>query len=208
MKDFAIHICTIDLETGNSTSEQRIIRESSSGISEGSHIFKRGKYYYLLTAEGGTGSEHSQSVSRSETGPFGPWEVAPHNPLCRNGPDDEIQNIGHADLVEDAEGRWWSVLLGVRPVMRGDGWENSVFGTYIHILTVLISEPLTSYSSGRETFLVPVSWVDDWPVFNRGSKVSLQSTAPDLYPHEIPITWRDDFSAPSLQLGWHRKSMY
>ncbi|KAI9930244.1 hypothetical protein MW887_012056 [Aspergillus wentii] len=186
LKDFAIHICTIDLETGDSTSEPRLIRESASGVAEGSHILKRGKYYYLFTAEGGTESGHSEWVSRSEAGPFGPWELGPHNPLWRNGTDDEVQNTGHADLVEDADGRWWAVLLGVRPTRKEGYWEESVLG--------------------RETFLVPVEWENDWPVFNGGQKIGLQSTGPELYPFQLPVFWRDDFSSPDLQLGWYRKN--
>ena len=49
-----------------------MIRESSSGVAEGSHIFKRGRYWYLFTAEGGTESGHSEWVNRSEVGPLGP----------------------------------------------------------------------------------------------------------------------------------------
>ena len=45
LKDFAIHICTVDLATGHSTSAPKLIRESSSGVAEGSHIFKRGRYW-------------------------------------------------------------------------------------------------------------------------------------------------------------------
>lgn len=61
--------------------------------------------------------------------------------------------------------------------------------------------------TGRETFLVPVTWVDDWPVFNGGQKISLQGDGPGLYQFEHPVSWKDDFSSPVLQLGWYRKSM-
>ncbi|RDW83491.1 glycosyl hydrolase family 43 protein [Coleophoma crateriformis] len=186
MKDFAVHICTVDLATGNSTSTPRLIRESKFGVSEGSHIFRRGRYYYLFTAEGGTESGHSEWVSRSETGPFGPWELGPKNPLWRNGVDDEVQNTGHADFVTDSKGRWWGVLLGVRPTKTANGWSNSVFG--------------------RETFLVPVTWQDDWPVLNRGQKVTLLGSALGLYEIDLPIQWRDDFDQDELQLGWYRKN--
>ncbi|PYI01448.1 hypothetical protein BO78DRAFT_433626 [Aspergillus sclerotiicarbonarius CBS 121057] len=186
LKDFAIHIVTVDLETGSSTSEPKLIRESTSGVAEGSHIFKRGPYYYLFTAEGGTESGHCEWVSRSTTSPFGPWEVGPANPLWRNGKDDSVQNTGHADLVEDAQGQWWAVLLGVRPVWKDGCWEESVFG--------------------RETFLVPVDWENDWPVVNRGQKIPLQSDSPHLYELSIPVAWCDDFSDCDLQLGWYRKN--
>lgn len=33
-----------------------------------------------------------------------------------NGPDEEVQRTGHADVFEDGQGRWWAVFLGVRPV--------------------------------------------------------------------------------------------
>jgi beta-xylosidase len=135
-KGFAIHVCSVDMEMGRSTSELKMIRESvvGSGVAEGSHIIKRGRYYYLFTAEGGTESGHSECVSRSTEGPFGPWEVCPHNPLLASGTgdEDEVQNTGHADLVEDEQGQWWAVFLAVRPMRVDEGgqrrWETSVFG--------------------------------------------------------------------------------
>jgi len=107
-----------------------MIRDSPSGIAEGSHILKRGIYYYLFTAEGGTESGHCEWVSRSEKGPFGPWELGSKNPLWRNGVDDDVQNTGHADFVEDTKGNWWAVLLGVRPSKQDGKWSTSVFGEY------------------------------------------------------------------------------
>ena len=46
---------------------------------------------------------------------------------------------------------------------------------------------------GRETFLVTVDWVDDWPVFNAGQKVSLQSGQQAVVQKKSK-TWIDDFS--------------
>ena len=64
MKDFAIHISEIDLATGRTLTPPAVIRTSPHGIAEGSHILKRGKYYYLLTAEGGTEAGH-QEIGRA-----------------------------------------------------------------------------------------------------------------------------------------------
>jgi beta-xylosidase len=188
-----------------------MIRASPSGVSEGSHIFKRGKYYYLFTAEGGTESGHCEWVCRSEVSPFGPWEVGPANPLWRNGVVDEIQNTGHADLVEDAEGRWWAVFLGVRPVKRGNGWEESVFGTsstYPTYLLQLIDNMNANSRAGRESFLVPMEWTaEGWPVINSGEKITLQNSTPSLlYQYNPPVAWKDTFTTPKLQIGWYRKN--
>lgn len=65
-KDFAIHISKVDLSTGKGLTVPQVIRSSSHGIAEGSHIIKRGRYYYLFTAESGTESGHQEWVSRSE----------------------------------------------------------------------------------------------------------------------------------------------
>lgn len=188
LKDFAIHTCTVDLETGRALTRPRCIRSSSSGVSEGSHILKRGRYYYLLTAEGGTEEGHSEWVCRSEKGPLGPWEVGGKVLSAGTGQEDEVQNTGHVDVVEDGDGNWWCVLLAVRPVRKkdGSGWERSVFG--------------------RETFLIPMEWKEDWPVFNAGKKIPLKGTAKGLYEIQQRSAWRDDFDQAEMQLGWYRKS--
>jgi beta-xylosidase len=66
---------------------------------------------------------------------------------------------------------------------------------------------ILTFAAGRESFLVHVEWENDWPVINGGKKISLQSHGPGLYQHEIPVSWKDDFSSSNLQLGWYRKSM-
>lgn len=187
LKDFAIHVSTVDLETGTLTSSPTMIRESKSGVAEGSHLFKRNGYYFLFTAEGGTESGHCEHVSRSRDSPFGPWEMALHNPLWRNTTEDEVQNTGHCDIVEDMDGQWWALCLGVRPIKTSDGWRTSVFG--------------------RESMLLPIRWENNWPIFNEGRPVTLQMQASKLYELKENKRWRDDFKGEELNLGWYRKSM-
>lgn len=105
-----------------------MIRTSPHGIAEGSHIIKRGEWYYLFTAEGGTEAGHQEWVFRSREGPLGPWEGT-GKPLWFNGPDEEVQRTGHADVFEDGERSWWAVLLGVRPVKDGAKWLEPQLGT-------------------------------------------------------------------------------
>ncbi|MBO4139724.1 glycoside hydrolase family 43 protein [Micromonospora tulbaghiae] len=109
---------------------------------EAPHLFRVGDWWYLLVSEGGTHTGHAVSVARARS-PRGPFQPGPANPiLTHRGTDRPVQATGHADMVEAADGTWWMVLLGIRP--RGQ-WPP------YHVL-------------GRETFLVPVRWVDGWPV--------------------------------------------
>jgi xylan 1,4-beta-xylosidase len=109
---------------------------------EAPHLFRRGSHWYLVIAEGGTERGHCVSIARSDS-PEGPWESCPANPiLSHRSTGSPIRNTGHADFVEAPDGSWWMVLLGVRARGTAPGF---------HVL-------------GRETFLVAVDWVDDWPV--------------------------------------------
>lgn len=130
LMDLCVHICEIDLKTGNSVSKSTLIRESKTGrgIAEGSHLFKRNGSYFLFVAEGGTESGHSECVYRSKVGPSGPWEECPNNPVLHNGVEEEVQNVGHTDLIEDVDGRWWGVCLAVRPIKTNSGWLPSNLG--------------------------------------------------------------------------------
>jgi hypothetical protein len=54
---------------------------------------------------------------------------------------------------------------------------------------------------------MPVTWEDDWPVFNGGKRIGLKAQGPGLYLHDDPKQWRDEFDdQEEMQLGWYRKS--
>lgn len=158
---------------------------------EGPHLFRRGEWYYLCCAEGGTSEGHSQVIFRSQspTGPFTPWD---RNPILTQRDLDgtvphAVTSTGHADLFVGPDGNWWSVFLGCRPY--GGKW----------------------YATGRETFLLPVTWTDDgWPtVLPHGQRVPLTAPAPKsalVSPAATPLsdnfTWRDDFAADRLSPLW------
>lgn len=128
---------------------------------EGPHIYKINGHYYLSDAEGGTAIDHSQVVLRADNvlGPYRPYEG---NPILTQrdlpeGRENPVTSVGHADLVETDNGDWQAVFLGVRPY-EGD-----------------------FYNTGRETFLLPVEWVDGWPVIlPRGEVVPLKAHRPAL----------------------------
>ncbi|WP_197088239.1 glycoside hydrolase family 43 protein [Paenibacillus dauci] len=84
---------------------------------EAPHIYKKDGYYYLITAEGGTGSGHSVTVARSRE-LLGPYKVDPHNPMMTSSshPDWPLQCAGHGSLVETPDGEWYMAHLCTRPV--------------------------------------------------------------------------------------------
>jgi beta-xylosidase len=157
--------------TGKVLTEPKIIWPGTGlAHTEAPHLIRRGAWWYLLVAEGGTGPGHGVCVARSDS-PSGPWEPHPANPiLSHRSTGHPVQNTGHGDLVELPDGSWAMVHLGTRP--RGSFPEAHV--------------------NGRETFLVGVDWVDDWPVV-----VEDRYTVP-----ETSTAFTEDFSAEGLHPRW------
>lgn len=133
---------TIDPATGRALSDPIRLWSGTGGMfPEAPHLYRVGEHWYLMIAEGGTERGHSVTIARGPS-PAGPFTGAPHNPLVTaRGTDHAVQNTGHGDLVELHDGSWAMVLLGTRPRSATRAWA-----------------PM-----GRETFIVPVSWVDGWP---------------------------------------------
>jgi alpha-N-arabinofuranosidase len=192
----AIWLFPFDPKSGKVSGAGHVLVNGGTDISkqptwiEGPHLFQHGGFYYLIAAEGGTSTSHSEVVFRSKSldQPFLPYE---HNPILtqrdlpatRPGP---IADTGHADFTEDGKGNWWAVFLGVQPY-RGD-----------------------LYNTGRETFMLPVHWVDGWPVIlPAGAPVPRRVKAPDLASSPIEtlglhgsFTWKDNFREQQLRPEW------
>lgn len=147
----------IDPKSGTVLSEKKLLSPGCGGqCAEGPHIFKKDDDYYLLIAEGGTAYGHRETVQRSKH-VWGPYEPCPHNPILTHAEykPSGIQAVGHADVLEDQNGNWWAVCLGIR-----------VFAD------VLL------HNLGRETFLVPVQWESGWPIAGDGGKIDFLMEGP------------------------------
>lgn len=113
---------------------------SSDELMEGSHLFERNGWFYLMLAEGGTGYNHGIRLARSRE-LRGPYELDPEPLLTsRDDATQPIQKAGHGQLVSTPDGDLFVVHLGARPLMGPDG----------------LRCPL-----GRETFVQHVEWSDD-----------------------------------------------
>ncbi|GAB3805961.1 glycoside hydrolase family 43 protein [Micromonospora zhanjiangensis] len=148
---------------------------------EAPHLYRVGDWWYLLVSEGGTHTGHAVSIARARS-PRGPFEPGPGNPfLTHRSTDRPVQATGHADLVQAVDGGWWMILLGIRAKGQWPPY---------HVL-------------GRETFLVPVRWVDGWPVVDPVEE--LTAVPAGSGPVEVPTApWvrRDDFDEPRLAPEW------
>jgi xylan 1,4-beta-xylosidase len=157
---------------------------------EGPHIYKINGWYYLLCAEGGTGYDHSEVVFRTKNlqEPFVPYAGNPiltQRDLDINRPN-PITTAGHADLIQTAEGEWWAVFLATRAYDK------------------------TAYNTGRETFLLPVTWNDNWPtILEAGTKIPYQLQAPNTELKTVNadtssgnFIWQDKFNRDHLRHEW------
>lgn len=162
---------------------KNIFRGSPLGITEGPHLYRRDGFYYLITAEGGTGWDHAVTVARSRT-IDGPYELSPHHPLltARDDPSNPLQKAGHASFVSTSAGEWFLAHLCSRPV-----------GPHRRCLL------------GRETALQRLDWPSgDWPRLAAGGNhpqpfVELPGAGSPGYVPEFS----DDFGASSLDLQWN-----
>ena len=181
---------------------------------EGPHIYKRNGFYYLLIAEGGTSLDHAVMVSVSDN-IKGPYVPNARNPILTSrhlSNDYWVNSVGHADLVELADGRWYMVALGIR------------------------SEIDTYSNMGRETHLIPVTWEKEpfdwkydkiekeWSELPDGERFEKLRRVNYEWPVCSPITgrversfplpftnlpqfnkqtFRDDFDSKNLNLEWN-----
>lgn len=113
-----ITVQEMEPETGKLLGERKKVYDGSGiGCTEGPHMYHVGEWYYLLTAEGGTGYEHCVTLARSKS-IWGPFETAPENPILMSdsGNEDALQKCGHADIVETQYGEWYLIHLCARPL--------------------------------------------------------------------------------------------
>lgn len=146
---------------------------------EGPKLIRRGDYFYMILAVGGTAGPptgHMVIVARSRS-IQGPWENAPHNPIVRTqSADEKWWSRGHASLVEGPRGDWWMVY---------HGYENGF------------------WTLGRQTLLDPIEWTEDGWFRAKGGDLSkpIRKPLPDSRG-EHGLALSDDFSRDKFGIQW------
>ncbi|MET0814263.1 MAG: family 43 glycosylhydrolase [Pseudoxanthomonas sp.] len=146
---------------------------------EGPKLLRRGEWFYLVTAVGGTAGPptgHMVIAARAKS-IHGPWEHCPHNPLVRTlDASEPWWSRGHATLVEGPSGDWWMVY---------HAYENG-FRTL-----------------GRQTLLEPIEWTKDGWFHARGGDLSRPLAKPvtgEAGPMGFALS--DDFSTNKFGVQW------
>jgi xylan 1,4-beta-xylosidase len=184
------------------------------GCAEGPHLYKRDGYYYLMTAEGGTGYGHAVVLQRSKQ-LLGAYEQDPNHVVLTAHPKEfdemgvsestklqyfdpskAIQKAGHGCLVQDAENNPYVVHLCSRPLL-----------------------PNPACILGRETAIQRCFWSDDgWLRLANGTTliddfIDIESNTHELTNsalHKRPYStgldtfkgpkWLDDYQSYRLPL--------
>lgn len=146
---------------------------------EGPHIYKRNGWYYLFSADMGTGEAHGQTIQRSRS-VWGPYEMYRADFMehtgeeawsiltCRHHEELALQKCGHGDLVETQGGEWYMVHLCGRPLTARNSADAPRF------------PGSRRYTLGRETAIQKVRWTeDDWLVLDKEPLDSLPETEAD-----------------------------
>ncbi len=162
---------------------KNIFKGTERGLVEGPHLYKRNGYYYLLTAEGGTGYRHAVTLARAKR-VTGPYELHPdkHVVSSLTFPDSPIQRAGHGDFVETQTGETYLVHLMGRPVPG-----------------------LNRCQMGRETSIQRCTWGDDGWLRLADEPLLPQEEvrAPDLPEHPFEAEpSRHDFDTPELPMAF------
>ncbi|WP_336989670.1 glycoside hydrolase family 43 protein [Bacillus infantis] len=161
----------------------KIFDGTSLAKTEAPHLYRHNGYYYLITAEGGTGAGHAVTICRSEK-ITGPYEVDPEYPMltARDKPDSTLQCSGHGSIVETPNGKWYMAYLCTRPLQ----------GKY-NIL-------------GRETAIEEVVWTEDgWLRLAAGgngphAETEIETDKPVVQSRNT--SFRDDFNQ-NLHKEWN-----
>ena len=166
---------------------KNIFAGTSIGFTEAPHLYKRNGWYYLITAEGGTGWGHAITMARSRS-LTGPYELHPDKYIvtARDRPHAPLQRAGHGDLVDTPAGETYAVYLCGRPLPnRG------------------------RCTLGRETAIQKMAWgSDDWLRTRDGSGVpeletpapALPAAPPDTKGSSAPV--REGFDGKQLPIDF------
>lgn len=203
-------ICVAEYDTKNKCLKEYPKRVYNGGTDRGCieapHLTKRGEYYYLMCAEGGTGYNHCVTMARSKS-PYGPFEKDPMNPILTSSPNNSNERADWDHLKT----RYYNPESALQKSGHGSYVNLDEKTAYLVHLCARPFVPELRCTLGRESAIQKMIWTDDgWLRMADGSNLAkLETEEADLPAFNAEILPdRDDFDDKALRKDYYSPRIF
>jgi len=176
------------------------------GCIEAPHLTKRGEYYYLMCAEGGTGYNHCVTMARSKS-PYGPFEKDPMNPILTSSPNNSNERADWDHLKP----RYYNPESALQKSGHGSYVNMDEKTAYLVHLCARPFVPELRCTLGRESAIQKMIWTDDgWLRMADGTnlaKIETEEAYLPAFDAEI-LSDRDDFDETVLRKDYYSPRIF
>lgn len=176
------------------------------GCIEAPHLTKRGEYYYLMCAEGGTGYNHCVTMARSKS-PYGPFEKDPMNPILTSSPNNSNERADWDHLKP----RYYNPESALQKSGHGSYVNLDEKTAYLVHLCARPFVPELRCTLGRESAIQKMIWTDDgWLRMADGTnlaKIETEEAYLPAFDAEI-LSDRDDFDETVLRKDYYSPRIF
>ena len=203
-------ICVAEYDTVNKCLKEYPKRVYNGGTDRGCieapHLTKRGEYYYLMCAEGGTGYNHCVTMARSKS-PYGPFEKDPMNPILTSSPNNSNERTDWDHLKP----RYYNPESALQKSGHGSYVNMDEKTAYLVHLCARPFVPELRCTLGRESAIQKMIWTDDgWLRMADGSnlaKIETEEAYLPAFDAEI-LSDRDDFDETVLRKDYYSPRIF
>lgn len=203
-------ICVAEYDTKNKCLKEYPKRVYNGGTDRGCieapHLTKRGEYYYLMCAEGGTGYNHCVTMARSKS-PYGPFEKDPMNPILTSSPNNSNERADWDHLKT----RYYNPESALQKSGHGSYVNLDEKTAYLVHLCARPFVPELRCTLGRESAIQKMIWTDDgWLRMADGTnlaKIETEEAYLPAFDAEI-LSDRDDFDETVLRKDYYSPRIF
>ena len=176
------------------------------GCIEAPHLTKRGEYYYLMCAEGGTGYNHCVTMAKSKS-PYGPFEKDPMNPILTSSPNSSNERADWDHLKP----RYYNPESALQKSGHGSYVNLDEKTAYLVHLCARPFVPELRCTLGRESAIQKMVWTDDgWLRMADGTnlaKIETEEAYLPAFDAEV-LPDRDDFDDKALRKDYYSPRIF
>ena len=203
-------ICVAEYDTKNKCLKEYPKRVYNGGTDRGCieapHLTKRGEYYYLMCAEGGTGYNHCVTMARSKS-PYGSFEKDPMNPILTSSPNNSNERADWDHLKP----RYYNPESALQKSGHGSYVNLDEKTAYLVHLCARPFVPELRCTLGRESAIQKMIWTDDgWLRMADGTnlaKIETEEAYLPAFDAEI-LPDRDDFDETVLRKDYYSPRIF